>query len=223
MKRKLDLAGQKFNMLTAIKYVGNDYGGRSLWLFKCDCGGETIKKATVVKCGKIKSCGCLLNENCRSSGFGTTNSYRKTHGMTNTRLHHIWLGILYRCSDKNLKYQARYFVRGIRVCDEWKTFENFYDWSINNGYREDLTIDRIDNDGNYEPSNCRWVDRKAQNNNRSSNHMISYKGETKNVTQWMMTFDSYAQKFYRYLDKGFSDGDAIEKIEEEYIAKNLSD
>lgn len=107
------------------------------------------------------------------------------HGLKNTRLYRIWLQIKNRCFNSNTDRYRDYGARGITVCDEWRNdFKAFYDWAMNNGYSDELTIDRIDNDGNYEPSNCRWVSVKVQNRNTRSNHLITYKGETRCVADW---------------------------------------
>ena len=107
------------------------------------------------------------------------------HGLKNTRLYRIWLQIKNRCFNSNTNRYRDYGARGITVCDEWRNdFKAFYDWAMNNGYSDELTIDRIDNDGNYEPSNCRWVSVKVQNRNTRSNRLITYKGETHCVADW---------------------------------------
>lgn len=103
------------------------------------------------------------------------------HGNFGTRLYTIWRGMVSRCNDRN---QARYGGRGIKVCKEWLDYVSFKNWAESNGYDDSLTIDRIDNDGNYEPSNCRWTDSKQQANNRRSNRVVTYKGESKTLQEW---------------------------------------
>lgn len=108
-----------------------------------------------------------------------------THGLSHTRLHRIWANMNVRCTNSNSPKYYCYGNRGIIVCDEWRNdFKAFYDWAMANGYTDDLTIDRIDNNGNYEPSNCRWVDYKTQMNNMTKNIMIEYKGKTQTLAQW---------------------------------------
>lgn len=107
------------------------------------------------------------------------------HGKKNTRLYRIWLQMKNRCFNIRTNRYKDYGGRGITICDEWKNdFTKFYDWSILNGYQKNLTIDRINNDGNYEPSNCRWVTVKIQNRNSRSNHLITFDNETHTLIEW---------------------------------------
>lgn len=110
---------------------------------------------------------------------------RKTHGMYNTRLYDIWVNMKQRCFNPNDQAYHNYGGRGIAVCDEWKeNFQEFYDWAIANGYGDTLSVDRIDNNGNYCPENCRWTDRNVQNRNRRNNHKLTYNGVSKTVVEW---------------------------------------
>ena len=109
---------------------------------------------------------------------------RRTHGMSHTRLHNIWLTMRQRCEKPNSGAYHKYGAKGVEVCGEWSVFENFRDWSLNNGYNNSLTIDRIDPRGNYEPSNCRWVTQKVQQNNRSNNVYLTYNGVTHSIIEW---------------------------------------
>lgn len=110
-----------------------------------------------------------------------------THGMSRTRLYRCYRDMLSRCKGTAKCSKANYRDRGIIVCEEWRnSFEAFRDWALSHGYRDDLTIDRIDNDGNYEPSNCRWITKADQNLNTRQNHFITYRGETHTVKEWAL-------------------------------------
>lgn len=165
-----NLVGKKFGKLTVISRAENTKDGKARWLCKCDCGKIKSKSVTTydLQSGKVKSCGCLY--------YVSNKGRNKTHGLTNSRLHRIWSGIHSRCFYKGNFSFEHYGGRGITVCQEWTNFNSFYDWAMANGYAENLTIDRIDVNGNYEPSNCRWVDMKTQQNNRSNNRKVDYCG-----------------------------------------------
>lgn len=174
--RRLNIVGQKFGRLTVLKYVESK-SEDSMFLCRCDCGNEKIIRGTHLKNGKILSCGCLLKE--------IDSELHTTHGKANTRIYSIYRGLFQRCYNKNKHAYKNYGGRGIRVCDEWlNDFMSFYNWAINNGYKEDLTLDRINVDGNYEPNNCRWVDRKTQARNTRKNHYLTYNGETHCIAEW---------------------------------------
>lgn len=118
---------------------------------------------------------------------GINGRYKNLHGQSNTRLYSIWCGMKSRCADKTLK---DYGGKGISVCNEWaESFEDFHKWAMDNGYREDLTIDRIDSDINYEPSNCRWADNKQQSINRTSTIFYEYKGKRLSIVEWAELYD----------------------------------
>jgi hypothetical protein len=170
-----DISGNVYGKLKVISlhHVGNT--GAVYWRCKCECGNETIVRGSSLVRGDTQSCGCLRKEILS----------HKTHGKTNTRIHRIWSGIKSRCSNKNLPEYERYGGRGITVCDEWKTdFQSFYEWAMSNGYSDNLTIDRIDNNKGYSPDNCRWVTYKEQANNKSNNVFLSFNGELKTISQW---------------------------------------
>lgn len=167
-----DINGQKFGKLTAVKYLYVK-NGHAIWLCKCDCGNFTKVASNDLLKGGTKSCGCLQKE-----------SHTK-HGKYKERLYNIYRGIKQRCYNHNRKRYKDYGGRGIKMCDEWlNDFMMFYDWSMANGYDDTLTIDRIDNDGNYEPNNCRWVTPKQQVRNQRSNRNITINNETHCLSEW---------------------------------------
>lgn len=151
-----DISYKQFGRLMPIEYAGHGY-----WKCRCTCGNVKIIRGADILNGKTQSCGCLQRER-------TSNANAK-HRLHDSRLYNIWCGMKQRCFYKNHVRYHRYGARGITVCDEWKNdFQAFYDWSMSHGYADDLTIDRINNDGNYEPSNCRWATPKEQYKNQSN-------------------------------------------------------
>ena len=138
------------------------------------------------------------------------NKYHLIHGHRNSRLYRIWSNIKTRCYNQNDPHFNRYGGRGITVCDEWKNdFKAFYDWAMSNGYQDDLTIDRIDNDGNYEPCNCRWVTVKEQNRNKRNVKFITYDGRTQTIPEWTKEFGLGKETIRERLKRGWSDEEAL--------------
>ena len=175
--KQLNLTGKRFGKLVAIKTAGKTKNGAYLWQCKCDCGNEIIANVGNLKNGHTKSCGCLRVDRCKTN-------FTK-HGLEHTRLYGIWSDMRLRCYDeKNIAYH-RYGGRGITICDEWKNdVKAFYDWATANGYKDSLTIDRINNDGNYCPENCRWATVKEQASNRRSNILVTHNGKTQTMKKW---------------------------------------
>jgi len=177
----LDIKGEKYNKLTAVKPVYKNKSRTWYWLFECECGKEKICNATEVRRGKIKSCGCLtLNHN-------KDGEYTRKHRMSSTRIYSIYKGIKRRCYSNNSQDYQYYGGRGITMCDEWlgkDGFVNFYKWSERNGYNEDLTIDRIDVNKGYSPSNCRWTTRLGQGSNKRNNRYLTLNDETHTFSEW---------------------------------------
>lgn len=144
-----DLSGNKYGRLTVIERSHGD-GKHTYWKCHCECGNQIIVCGDSLKRGATRSCGCLNSEMSRKK--------LKTHGKSAERVYKIWLQMKYRCSNKNATGFKYWGGKGIKVCEEWQnSFEKFYCWAILNGYRDDLTIDRINSNGNYEPTNCQWL------------------------------------------------------------------
>lgn len=203
-----NLIGLKFGKLLVLERVDdyirpNDHKGRPRYKCLCECGKITYVIGTSLTYGVTKSCGCNMGKNLLKHGFAHKE-----------KLYNVWENIKARC--KNNKY---YGGRGIKICDEWKNdYTAFRNWAINNGYNENLTIDRIDVNGNYEPNNCRWVDIFVQANNKRNNVYLTYKNETKTVHQWEEIVGIKAATIKRRLQLGWSIERAL--TEKSYVGKN---
>lgn len=199
MAKFKDLTGQRFGRLVAIEICGNDNKGHYCWRCKCDCGNYKVVANYNLKNNSTKSCGCLSKE------------IKTKHNKSNTRLYRIYYAMRQRCY--NLKY-SRYFDyggRGIKICDEWKNdFMNFYNWAMENGYRDGLTIDRIDVNGNYEPNNCRWITKEAQQGNTRKSRFIEYNGEKKTLAEWSRIIKVSSNTIIFHLNKGRTIKDVID-------------
>ena len=174
--RFIDLTARRFGRLVVVERSG--YKGEAIaWLCKCDCGNEAIVIGKSLRRGATRSCGCLHSDELIERNI--------KHEQSGTRLYNIWGLMMQRCYNPKTKCYLDYGGRGITVCSEWrKDFQAFRDWSMKNGYADNLTIDRINNDKGYSPNNCRWSTRKEQANNTRRNHYISYNGESHTLAEW---------------------------------------
>lgn len=175
-----DLTGQRFGRLTVIDPCGTTGHGEIVWRCIYDCGNEHIASRGSLTYGKVLSCGCLRRE--QASKIHTY--VKPKHGGYGTRLYRIWRNMKSRCSCPTASKYHLYGGKGIKVCEEWLSFERFRDWAMSNGYADNLTIDRLNSDGDYCSGNCRWVTQKGQANNTSQNRRIEYKGIVQTLSQW---------------------------------------
>ena len=173
---KDNLIGKKYGRLTVIAEAGRCGSRGVIWKCRCDCGNETNVKEVCLKSGETKSCGCLHRE--------ISKQIKTTHGMSRTRLYKEWRNAKTRCENPNTPYYHEYGGRGIKFSSEWDDFVNFRDWAQSNGYDDSLTLDRIDVNGDYEPSNCRWISNAEQQLNKRNNHLLTFKGKTQTLTEW---------------------------------------
>lgn len=192
----IDLKGHIINNIKIITRVENTKNNKARFLCQCHCGEKFVCVGSAIKSGNTRSCGCLGKRN------------RLTHGGANTKLYFVWHEMKRRCSDENHRNYRRYGGRGIKVCSEWdKDFGVFKEWATNNGYKEGLTIDRINNDDGYKPSNCRWVDMKIQSLNRYNTIHVEFNGKTMTLRE----VESLTGIKYGTLHDRYSKGEKLVK------------
>ena len=199
--------GEKYGRLTIKEYAGKAKNGSTLVKCICDCGAEKTVRLYALKNGTIKSCGCLAKELLIERN--KTVKYT-THGQSRTRVYTIWCDMKQRCLNKNQEVFKYYGQRNIAICDEWlNDFNSFYDWAIRNGYNDNLTIDRIDVNGNYKPSNCRWVTMKEQRRNTRKNVFVEINGVKKVLIDWC---SYYKIKYTTVLSRIYSGWEIVKAI-----------
>lgn len=184
MSKIKDLTGKRFGKIVVLK-LDRIENNRSYWLCQCDCGNIFSRRSDIIQRKDVKSCGCYQKENNKKIGI--------KHGDCRIKninpIYRIWQGMKDRCYNKNNPNNIHWLGRGIKICPEWKNnYLEFKQWAIKNGYKKGLTIDRIDVNGNYEPSNCRWVTKEEQNKNTTRTKHIEYKGNTYTVPEFAKIF-----------------------------------
>ena len=178
MSKLNDLTGKRYGKLVVTGRTSSK-NGKTYWMCCCDCGNvKAIYAQDLIK-GKTKSCGCLRKENAKKQG-----EKNAKHGMTHSRLWNIWCAMRQRCNYEKSPAYPNYGGRGISVCEQWNDFSSFQIWANETGYNDNLTIDRIDVNGDYSPENCRWTTYKEQENNRRNNRYVTICGCKKTLTQW---------------------------------------
>lgn len=188
-RRAEDITGHVFGQLTVLSR--NDAGGKNVrWNCGCACGEETVVMGQNLRNGSVRSCGC--------------GAHPTTHGMANTRLYQTWASMHARCRSPSFHARDRYAARGIVVCPDWDRFEPFRDWAIANGYADGLTIDRIDNDRGYCPSNCRFITVADQQRNKGNHRLLSFRGETFALYEWSARLGISAQTLHNRLTRGWT-------------------
>lgn len=197
-----DLAGRQFGRLTVIEFAGTHTAPcgtkRKMWRCKCECGKESIVNTSNLLNGTTKSCGCWKYEKIKQ--------HNTIHGGSRDRLYRIWKSMKHRCNNQNDSRYEAYGGKGISVCDEWSDYECFKVWAYSNGYNEDAeygecTIDRIDNNDDYKPSNCRFVNRIVQANNTSRNHFVEMNGHKMTIAEFARVMNISKNHARYYIDK----------------------
>jgi hypothetical protein len=181
--------GERFGRLVI---VGESHGTRKRRFdCLCDCGQSKNVALSKLRSGNTQSCGCLQHEIKKQS--------TRTHGQSKTRIYRIWVGMKARCLDPRVPEYSNYGGRGISVCSSWMNFESFQSWASTNGYNDDLTIERKDNDGNYDPENCEWIPKGKQGFNTRKSIAITYDGRTMILKEWARVLGIRYLKLYKRI------------------------
>lgn len=199
-----DLTGERFGRWTVIRYTGF-INSNYRWLCKCDCGNEKVVAQSSLLQGNSMSCGCLAKEIAQT---------KIKHGLCRVgkenKLYWVYNSMIQRCNNTKDSAYKHYGGRGIKVCDEWfNDRTSFFEWAYKNGYSEGLTIDRINTNGNYEPSNCRWSNRYVQLNNTRRNHYLTINEKTLTVKQWCVEYNIDPKLVYWRVKQGKTFEEAI--------------
>lgn len=200
----LDITGQRFGKLTAVKFAETK-GERAHWLCRCDCGNETVKSGKSLRNGSCQSCGCILRQIVIERNKGMA-----SHGLSSHPIYAIWWAMQRRCYDK-LDYEYKnYGQRGIKVCDRWHDLVAFYDDNIDL-YEKGLQLDRKDNDGDYTPDNTRWVKPTVQSRNKRNNVFVEYEGRSMIVADWAREFKIRPNILRGRIKRGFPFEEAVSR------------
>lgn len=206
MSRKIDLTGRRYGRLVVLEDTGIRKNKSIVWKCECDCGKIVFPTARHLSIGNTTSCGCS----------------RIKHGYAGTRIFSIWRGMKERCDNKNSRSYKNYGGRGISICDEWYDIDTFYSWAMSSGYADDLTLDRIDVNGNYEPDNCKWSTDIEQHNNRNDNIYYERDGKNQSIAMWCRELGIKKGTVYRRIQRGWDIWDALTREKRNYpeVIKN---
>lgn len=179
---RIDITGNRYGRLKVINYAYSAKNQRH-WVCLCDCGNITLPTTNSLKKGNTTSCGCRARELTKKFNHDRR-KYKMEYEKNRPVLYYTWLNMCRRCNNPKMPDYYRYGGRGIKVCDEWLDYSTFEEWAMNSGWEKGLTLDRIDNEGNYFPENCRWATRDQQANNKRTCIFLTYNGKTQTMAQW---------------------------------------
>ncbi len=217
MSKLINLMGQKFGRLTVIERAENDKYDKTMWLCQCECSKKTIVQGSSLKSGATKSCGCLNKENLKN------NNRSLTHGHTANGIisltYHTWEQMIQRCTNPNNKDYKDYGGRGIKVCKSWLKFEGFFQDMVKRP--KGLSLDRIDNNGNYCKENCRWATNKEQHRNTRRAILVIIYGVTKPLAEWCEIYNMNYNTVRNRLCYGWTSEEALEIIPRKKILRRI--
>lgn len=206
MGKKIDLTGQRFGRLVVLRETPKrDIGGNVWWECKCDCGNITCTSAQNLRKGCTKSCGCYNHD-----------IITKDNPKYKRPLYLIYHSMKCRCYNPNDRAFHNYGARGIKISDKWNTYEKFEEWALENGYKKGLWLDRINNDLDYSPDNCRWATPKEQQNNKRTNRNIKIGDEEHTMQEWADITGIKAMTIARRIELGWKDKDIIKPVNKKY-------
>lgn len=200
MSKLIDRTGQRYGRLLVLERAEDRISPKGAhtvqWRCKCACGKECVVSTNELRNGDTRSCGCLNKE--------LTTQRNTTHGLSKTKLWHVWSSMKNRCNNPKAEKFAMYGGRGIKVCAAWENdFENFFEWAMKNGYQEGLSIDRIDNAKGYSPENCRWISLQQQNNNKRRTIFVEENGNKYSIAEWCKIHSRDPKTIYARLKRGW--------------------
>jgi hypothetical protein len=196
----IDLSGQRFGRLVVISRGENGHRWRTRWNCLCDCGVVCLIKTGNLRNKNTISCGCWQKENAKD--------YASTHGMSKKQTYKCWAEMKYRTKSETFEFAHRYIERGIKVCERWQN--SFTDFYLDMGEcPKGMSLDRIDNDGDYTPDNCRWATQQTQSNNRGSNRIITFNGDSKTIAEWARVSGIDDRTIWKRLNRGWGVEESI--------------